>query len=954
MGFGRPGGGRATPGQPFTHVPLPFPVLPPPGDLSASLALIRDVADTVTGALIGTNASAPTGLPEGLQAGLRKATERGQAQRLRRDIQVAYAERVVHADRAAFEARMNARFAATPFSWRSPSVSIRGPGGVIAPPAPEYLANTDLPIGMYAATVWFSYNYLMDPVRAPLAMMARANNSFGQGSPAPSIILSRTVAPFAVPIWSPAVDLPLEHPDALLPLDAPANESRWPLRGMLFGSFFNSIDECSVPVAAVAALADVTDVAGAGAPLGTVTQRSVVVGPVAAPGHRNVVAPGAVLVHAIASPGGGARGAFSDRSSFVAALSDAEEVAGDAVRSWLVGTGGRVWQLTIVPRVGDVRQQQRQWLDGLVVGIGCGLSAAVAAAVWGGLEALIARRSARQRQRAVKAAQEQARSAREQQTLFIMHEVRALHCALVRSRLTATHSTPSASPRPQVRVPLNSIALGLQDLVEDPATPAGVLALLRPLKSASDGMVAIISDVLDLAKLERPDFTVRLVECSVVELAAEAVRRMRGLAVGRRVALVLEATGVSGVTVRADSVRLLQVVTNLLSNAIKFSPDDGSGRVCLTVEQRPCEGCAWSQQPDGGPASAVTSGPGGDTTVTGTAVTMDGGRAGGSGGSVHVSFAVSDNGCGMSPADVGKLFRPFVQLGAGEAYQGRGTGLGLVIAQRIAESHRGGMSVRSVEGVGSTFTLEVHVDVVAIPGCEAMLAGGASQPATSLPPPAYASSVVRMQGATLLTAGSLIKRSGGAAIAAMPLDVGGALLATLPGMVATSWNGKEPPPSRVDSTSPSSLPASGGLRWLVVDDAETNAKLLVRLLQRRRPDDAFLCAPSGEAALRACGLPVGEGGAASGAAAGVAGADGSASPVPFDVVVTDKNMPRMDGVELCRRLRASGYGGVVIGCSGTVDEADRVALRTAGADGVVGKPVDVGALMALVMARWPV
>jgi len=955
-------------------------------DINASLAFMRDVVDVVTGVLATAGpTTTPTGLPEAMQATFSAMAQRGLTMRQRRDLSAGLAQRVEHADRAGFEARMNARFAAAPFSWRVPAFSITDREGNASQVALEYMPATDLLIGS-VHRIAGGLNYVADPQRGGLLNASRTNNSLLIGAPSTSIITGRAVVPVSMPIWSPAIDLPLWHADSLLQLDSPPNETRWPLRGSFVGSLFQSIDYCASPVPAVTALADVTAVAEALASLAAPLQSSVVVGPVSTPTHRAVLATGAFLVDAIVSTGSGVQSVLSNGATFAAALDEAEQVAGRAVKSWLVAAGGRVLQITIAPRVDAVRQQSAKVLDGTVAGIGCGLSMTLAAAVWGCLATSVAAQEARRRKRAVKAAQASARLAREQQTQFILHEI---------------------------RVPLNSIALGLQDLVEDPATPSAVLALLRPLKSASDGMITIISDVLDLAKMERADFAVRLTDCTVAELADEAVRRMQPMASRHHVTLLADVVSVSGLRVRADGVRILQVLTNLVSNGIKFSPQDGTGRVSLLVQQSLCDAaCKWhagaTHAPHAGSAVATTPPRCISAPASGTPASPSMPSALAMGADVvHVLFSVSDNGCGMPPADAARLFRPFVQLEAGEAYRGRGTGLGLAIAQRIAEGHRGSMSVCSVEGAGSTFTLEIHADVV-------------SHATDVLPHPLAAQHYQHRDARLFLSdvtdasARSLDRIEPDERLRTGTADSGGSdTLPTAPTSATSGWDNRlrrlgleprlgssgrhfpgsperQPTSDAVDvdvtatgtaedtcerslpgvmsdepvrpmhsdgMTEMSTLPAAPapdippalasssetappGLRWLVVDDAEMNAKLLARLLQRRRPADMFLCVASGSRALQACGItppsPV-----------GTALAGGAGAVAAFDVVLTDKNMPCMDGVELTRALRGGGFTGVVLGCSGTVDPADRRALRAAGADGMVCKPVDVAALLDL-------
>jgi CheY-like chemotaxis protein len=574
-----------------------------------------------------------------------------------------------------------------------------------------------------------------------------------------------------------------------------------------------------------------------------------------------------------------------------------------------------------------------------------------------------------------------------------------------------SHTTTTPRPPPAVqssyvmhelRVPLNSITLGLLDLAEDGGMPDVFRPLLRTLKAAADGMVVIISDMLDLSRMERGGFAVHPVPTVVTALANEAVRRMAPFAAELGVSLNVEASALSGLTAMLDPARVMQILTNLLSNAIKFSPHDGTGSVVLRVTQRPCAGkaCAFAKAHlEAPPGAASSSSPHAPWVVQ------------------HCCFEVKDNGCGIPSAELELLFKPFVQLAAGEAYKGRGTGLGLAITRNIAEKHCGVMAVRSQEGVGSVFSLDLHVAVVEgarLPPPPSMVATGgaaasATPPAVLTMPDATAISptdarrrwrVGRGLGAPAVTPGSTGSgRATTDASAAGPLTItvtvggGGGASSGRPVDVVVSRAGEvgdgdrssplhlSPPPtaagavgtglhhsrsvhSRMDSAASkrdgdpiddrgrahrepgtpdaTELASSGdggaggaasvptlplARSWLIVDDVVTNAKLLARVLQRRCPRDEFVVVHSGTAAL----AEVGRRGAGA-----------------FACVITDKEMPGMNGYELSRQLRGAAYRGVLLGCTGNAAPADRAAFMAAGADDAVFKPVDPDALLGVV------
>jgi signal transduction histidine kinase len=122
-------------------------------------------------------------------------------------------------------------------------------------------------------------------------------------------------------------------------------------------------------------------------------------------------------------------------------------------------------------------------------------------------------------------------------------------------------------------------------------------------------------------------------------------------------------------TIWADSLRLKQILVNLLSNAVKFT--NSNGEIGLEVELTEA----------------------GDT----------------------VNFIVWDTGIGIAADDLPRLFQPFVQLDGRLNRRYGGTGLGLVIAQRLTELHQGSISVHSVVGQGSRFVVSLPNIVAPLP-----------------------------------------------------------------------------------------------------------------------------------------------------------------------------------------------------------------------------------------------
>jgi len=208
----------------------------------------------------------------------------------------------------------------------------------------------------------------------------------------------------------------------------------------------------------------------------------------------------------------------------------------------------------------------------------------------------------------------------------------------------------------ELRTPLNCV-LGYTELLCDQLEAPGNSPLLADALRVRDlalHQLALLDDVLDLARLEhgglrlrtRPVEAVRVL-VGVAEAALPLVRRG-----GNRILL----TAAGEAWVLADETRLRQVVLNLVGNAAKFTRD---GLVTL-----------------------------GATRFNGS-----------------VSLHVSDTGCGMTPGEAERLFRPFQQANASVAAAHGGTGLGLAISKELCERMGGSISLRSAAGEGTTFTV---------------------------------------------------------------------------------------------------------------------------------------------------------------------------------------------------------------------------------------------------------
>ncbi|XHX75957.1 MAG: PAS domain S-box protein [Stenomitos frigidus ULC029] len=209
----------------------------------------------------------------------------------------------------------------------------------------------------------------------------------------------------------------------------------------------------------------------------------------------------------------------------------------------------------------------------------------------------------------------------------------------------------------ELRTPLNAI-LGLSQLLEQQIF--GVLnakqaEYMSHIHSSGDHLLLLINDILDLAKVESGQDNISPIEINVLDLCTYCLNLVREQAYDRGLQLTSQFDHTVH-TCFADERRLKQILINLLSNAIKFTP---TGTISLIV----------SKQSQG------------------------------------IAFTIADTGIGITAEQLPQLFIPFSQLDSQLNRQYAGTGLGLALSRNLARLHGGDITVASVPGEGSRFTL---------------------------------------------------------------------------------------------------------------------------------------------------------------------------------------------------------------------------------------------------------
>jgi HAMP domain-containing protein/CheY-like chemotaxis protein/nitrogen-specific signal transduction histidine kinase len=224
----------------------------------------------------------------------------------------------------------------------------------------------------------------------------------------------------------------------------------------------------------------------------------------------------------------------------------------------------------------------------------------------------------------------------------------------------------------ELRTPLNSILILGQQLSENPDLnlTAKQVEFARTIHSAGTDLLNLISDILDLSKIESGTVSVDVEEIVFTNLVDMVARPFRHEAESRKLGFDVQVDPTLTPSLTTDSKRLQQVLKNLLSNAFKFTEQGG---VKLNIYR-------------------ATTGWSSEHALLNAA-------------SEVVAFAVSDTGIGILPEKQRIIFEAFQQADASTNRKYGGTGLGLAISRELSNLLGGEIHLRSTPGVGSGFTL---------------------------------------------------------------------------------------------------------------------------------------------------------------------------------------------------------------------------------------------------------
>lgn len=231
----------------------------------------------------------------------------------------------------------------------------------------------------------------------------------------------------------------------------------------------------------------------------------------------------------------------------------------------------------------------------------------------------------------------------------------------------------------ELRTPLNAILGMSESLLEGVGgeTSDRQKYALKIIHRSGKHLLELINDILDLSKIEAGKLELQLAPIACTYLCDSSVTFVKQQALKKNIQISVE-TPAHLPNLVVDERRIRQILINLLNNAVKFTPNGGNVRLIVRQEME-----RWEDGEINNP-------------ITNTQSPIQ-----------WICFSVIDNGIGIAPEELDKLFQPFVQIDSSLNRQHNGTGLGLALVKRLTDLHCGQITVTSEVDHGSCFTVRI-------------------------------------------------------------------------------------------------------------------------------------------------------------------------------------------------------------------------------------------------------
>ena len=220
-----------------------------------------------------------------------------------------------------------------------------------------------------------------------------------------------------------------------------------------------------------------------------------------------------------------------------------------------------------------------------------------------------------------------------------------------------------------IRTPMNAI-IGLTTIAEKNVTDSqSVSDNLHKIKLASNHLLTLINDILDISKVERGNITLSPVSFSIVDSAENLVNISQPTVRQKNIDFRFRSKNIKYEYLYADQLRINQIFINILSNALKYTPADKQVYVDLTELPSDKKGF------------------------------------------IKLEYKVADTGIGMPKSFMEVMYEPFIRQTDSRINAIQGTGLGLAITKKMVDMMGGQIECESTEGVGTTFTVTLDVEI---------------------------------------------------------------------------------------------------------------------------------------------------------------------------------------------------------------------------------------------------